>query len=311
MVLVGGAIFVWGYHERPLRYTEACYSVFQLVFMESSLAFPEEWYLQPLFFLIPIVGLGTMADSLVRLAYLVFTQKRNLPEWQRMVASLYHDHIVVVGVGKVGIRIVKGLVQLKEPVVAIESRQASPFLDEVHDLGVPVISGDGRQQKILEQANVARARAIILATDDDLANLDSALTARDINPQIQVVVRLFDDTLAVKVAGMFGMPAISTSQVSAPAFIAAATGRKVYHDFVLGGQHLHMVDLTIHEGSSLAGSTVGELQEKNGVNVAMHRGPAGIKINPAHEVTLCAHDTVLVLAPMEGLLSLERANQPG
>src|SRR5437867_3830038 len=205
LVLLGGLLLKLCYHAQQggedvqLQYLEACYAVFMLIFVQPpNLAFPDQWYLQSLFFLLPIIGLGAVADSVARLGYLVFAQKRKLPEWQRMMASLYRKHIVVVGVGKVGIRIIKGLLDLREQVVAIEREKESAFLDELCDLGVPVITGDGRQKKVLEQAGVGVARAIIVATDDDLANLDAALTARDMNKDIHVVIRLFDDTLADK-----------------------------------------------------------------------------------------------------------------
>src|SRR5437879_3437528 len=235
LVLLGGLGLHAFYGQKDLHYAEACFHVFTLAFLQPTLEFPTEWYLQPFFFVVPIIGLGAIADSLVRLGYLVFSRKSNLPEWQRMVASLYRRHIVVVGVGKVGYRILTGLAALREPVVAIELQTDSEFLDEARGLGVTVITGNGRHQKILEQAGVGQARAIILATDDDLANLDAALTAREINPKIHVVLRLFDDTLANRFASRFGMPAISTSQVAAPAFIAAATGHKAYHAFQLDG----------------------------------------------------------------------------
>ncbi len=311
LVLVGGLLLRIGYHHHQLSYAEACYTVFLLIFLEAAnLPFPDEWYLQLAFFILPIVGLGAIADSVVRLGYLIFAQKQNLPEWQRMVASLYRNHIVVVGAGKVGLRIIKGLVELREPVVAIERLADSPFLDELHDLDVPVITGDGRQRKTLEEAGVANARAIIVASNDDLANLDAALTARDIQPNIRVVMRLFDDTLAQKIGGAFNMPALSTSHVAAPAFIAAATGRKVYHEFRLDGQQLHLIDVTICPGAPLANRTVGDIQADHDVNVVMHRGADGVNVNPGHEVVLIPGDTLLVIAPIAKLRDLESANQP-
>ena len=91
-----------------------------MIFLESSLDFPDEWYLQPLFFLFPIVGLGAIADSVIRLAFLMFTRKQNQPEWNRMLASLCRNHVVVVGVGRVGYQVIKELLELRESVVAIE-----------------------------------------------------------------------------------------------------------------------------------------------------------------------------------------------
>src|SRR5262245_3804484 len=151
LVVGGGWVIHQFYHQKQVPYVEACNDVFLMIFMESHLEFPDEWYLQPLFFVLPIIGLGAVADSVVRLGYLVFTQKRNLQEWQRMVASLHRNHIVVVGVGRVGYRIIKDLVEQHESVVAIDRLAESEFLDLVHDWGVPVILGNARHRKILEQ----------------------------------------------------------------------------------------------------------------------------------------------------------------
>ncbi|MCL6501354.1 MAG: NAD-binding protein [Pirellulales bacterium] len=313
MVLLGGMMLRFLAVEKP-SFPAACHAAFLLIFMETpnEVQFPDDahWYLQPLFFLLPLVGLGAVADSVVRLAYLVFTQKSKLQEWHRMVASLHRDHVVVVGVGKVGYRIIRGLLDLREAVVAVEKQGETPFLDEVTDLGVPVIHGDGRNAKVLEQAGVKAARAFIAATSDDLTNLDSALTARDLNPKLKVVLRLFDDTLASKFGGAFSMPAISTARVAAPAFIAAATGRKVYQGFELAGRPVHMVDMTICPSGGLVGKRVGQIQADALVNIVMHSGAQGVNVNPSHDVVLQGHDTILVIAPLERLLELEAANAP-
>ena len=154
------------------------------------------------------------------------------------------------------------------------------------------------------------ARAVILATSDDLTNLDGGLTARDLNPAARIVLRLFDESLAAKVAGAFTLPAISTAQVAAPAFIAAATGRKVYQEFRLAGQLLHLTDLTIHPAGSLVGMTVGTVQAGNEVNIVMHQGPTGVNVNPGHATVLGPGDTILVIAPIGRLLAMEERNQP-
>jgi Trk K+ transport system NAD-binding subunit len=314
LVLGVGLLLHWYYHAfesgRALSFAEACYGVFLAVFLESYLPFPQEWFLQPLFFLVPVIGLGAVADSLVRLGYLMFTRKQRLPEWQQMVASLYRNHVVVAGVGKVGYEIVKGLLEMREPVVAVERQGAeSSLLEELIDLDVPVIRGDARTRKTLEQAGVARARSVVFATSDDLTNLDGGLTARDLNTKAQVVLRLFDESLAAKVRGAFAIPAISTSRVSAPAFIAAATGRRIYQDFQLAGQMLHLIDMTIASGSGLAGQTVGAIQKALAVNVVMHSGRSGVNINPPHDLMLAEADEMLVVAPVARLVELEAVNR--
>ncbi len=311
LVLFGGLILHRFYDDGKLPFAHACHAVFLMIFLESSLAFPNEWYLQPLFFLLPIIGLGAVADSVVRLAYLVFTRKQNLPEWNRMLASLCRNHFVVIGVGKVGYQVIKQLLELRETVVAIEMASGSPLLGELFDKGVPVIQGNARVASVLEQAGVRQARSVLVTTSDDLTNLDAAITARDLNPSARIVIRLFDETLATKVAGAFSMPTISTSQVAAPAFIAAATGRKVYQAFQLAGRQVHLTDITINATGSLVGQTVGDVQTDKRINIVMHQSGADVHVNPDPETAFGPGDTILVIAPMDALLLLESLNRPG
>jgi Trk K+ transport system NAD-binding subunit len=310
LVLGGGWILHRFYHHGTLGYARAAHAVFLLIFLESSLEFPDEWYLQPLFFLLPVVGLGAIADSVVRLAYLIFTRKQNLPEWNRMLASLCRNHFVVIGVGKVGYQVIKQLLEMRETVVAIEMASGSPLLGELFDKGVPVVQGNARMASVLEQAGVRKARSVIITTSDDLTNLDAAMTARDLSATAKIVIRLFDETLATKVAGAFSMPTISTSQVAAPAFIAAATGRKIYQGFQLAGQYVHFTDLTICPTGRLVGWSVGEVESDKLINIVMQQGQQGVNVNPRPEVVLQAGDTIMVIAPMDSLLTLEAMNQP-
>ncbi|WP_315852102.1 potassium channel family protein [Tautonia rosea] len=313
LVLGGGWILHRFYHHdgETLDFAEACHGIFLLIFVEAALEFPDEWYLQLAFFLVPIIGLGAVADSLIRLGYLVFSRKGNLPEWHRMVASVYRQHVIVVGLGTVGYQIVKEMLQLRELVVVIERPHVeSELIEEILDREVPVIRGDARTIKTLEAAGVRRAKAVVLATQDDLANLDAALTARDLNPKAKIVMRMFDESLAEKVAGSFALPAVSTARVAAPAFVAAATGRRIYQDFQLAGRHVHLVDLTIAPEGALVGRSIGEIQHDRQVNIVMHHGRDGTNVNPDHDVVLGPGDEVLVIAPIARLVDLERMNRP-
>jgi Trk K+ transport system NAD-binding subunit len=311
LVLGGGLALHHFYGREQVSYGRAFYAVFLMIFLESGLDFPDEWYLQPLFFLVPVVGLGALADSVVRLAYLMFTKKQRLPEWQRIMASLYRNHVVVVGISRVGLQVVRGLIELDERVVAVEQEGEAPLLEEVYDLGVPVVRGNVRSAKTLTQAGVPHATAVVLATGEDLWNIDAALTARDLNPHARIVLRLFDESLAAKVTGAFAMPTISTAHVSAPAFIAAATGRKVYQEFALAGRLVHLTDLVIAPDGALAGKTIGEIQADTEANVVMHQGPRGLDLNPQPSAVLSPGDTILVIAPVGRLVALEALNHSG
>jgi Trk K+ transport system NAD-binding subunit len=226
-----------------------------------------------------------------------------------MQASAYSQHIVVAGIGKVGYRIVGELARLGESVVGIDREADKYLIKELQDRGVPIIMGEARLRRTLVEANVERASAIICAINDDVANLDIGLTARELNPDIRVVLRIFDDTLAERFASALKLPAISTSQTAAHVFIAAATGRNVYTSFRLADQEIHMADIELGPRSRLAGRTVAELEAEHGVRVVCCKTQGRVALQPAPGATLAIADTLVVVAPQEKLRALEALNR--
>jgi len=286
---------------------KACYLVFSLVFGQTLASFPSEWYLQVLCFAAPIIGLGAIADSVVRLGFFVFTSKRKLPEWHRMNALAMRNHIVLCGVGKVGYRILEELLELGEDVVAIDRNGESPFVIEMTERGVTMLIGQARSRRTLEEANVKNARAFIVATDDDLANIDAALTAREINPDIRVVIRLFDDTLASKVAHSFHLPAIATARSAASSFIGAATDRQLYQSFMLGGQKFNVAGVKLSPTSPLIGRTVQSVEEELAVKIALLcRSDGTPAIAPELSTTLAGGMQLVAVAPVAAVVKLEK-----
>jgi len=85
---------------------------------------------------------------------------------------------------------------------------------------------------MLEKAQVKRASAIVACTADDLTNLAVALEAREFNPDMKVVLRMFDADLAARVQnGVQIHAAFSTTALAAPSFAAAATRAPIDQPF--------------------------------------------------------------------------------
>ena len=75
----------------------------------------------------------------------------------------------------------------------------------------------GSSRKSIEE----RARAIIVATNDDMANLEVAMDARRLNKNVRVLLRLFDQQIAQKIAGALAIDgAFSASALAAPIIAA-------------------------------------------------------------------------------------------
>src|SRR5262249_9152029 len=105
-------------------------------------------------------------------------------------------HIIVCGLGNVGFRVVEELLREGERVLVIERSPDNPFGTPARRLGAAVISGDAGVREVLRQARAASARAVVLATSNELLNLEVGLLVRELNPKQRVVLRMSDHNLA-------------------------------------------------------------------------------------------------------------------
>jgi Trk K+ transport system NAD-binding subunit len=291
---------------KHMTFLQAAYYTLLMIFFESPLQYVEDWRLSPLFFMLPIVGLVTIAEGVVHLGNLLFQHKRYSKEWQKMIAETMENHVVVCGLGNVGVRVVQHLRRFSEEVVAIESNPDARFVGEVAGYEVPVLFGDVRDTKVLESASIAKAKAIIAVTDNDLANLEAAMTAREINPTIRVVIRMFDQKLAKKVEKFMGIEgAYSSSARSARLFAQAAISGNIIDSFEFGGTVINAVQLTVEENTIIVGQTVDHLRNNYEVTVLCHEPTVGVADwNPAPTTPLVVGDKLLIMTDSDGLKRL-------
>ncbi len=184
---------------------------------------PQTWYLEVLHAVYPIVGFAVLGEGIVRFALLMTSRRRGEREWMKVMASTYRDHVVLCGLGHVGSRVLESLRAAGAEVVAIERDAGSRFAAAARAAGTPVLASDMRDDEALLEAGVPTARCIVVATDDDLANLEVALDARRMNPRIRVLLRFYDQRMAAKIQAAFGIEeAFSSAALAAPVIAAKA-----------------------------------------------------------------------------------------
>jgi voltage-gated potassium channel len=288
-----------------LAWDVALWKAFNLIFFGPNAEYPENYLARFLYYTVPVLGLLIIADGLLRFGTAFFDKQARGQKWQAAVASTYEDHIIVCGLGKVGYRTTLELLKFKREIVGIESNTDGRFLDAVRDLGIPVLIGDASRPEFLEKAGIRRADAIIPATDNELANLDIALCARELNPKIKVVLRMFDPELARRVEQGFGIhTAFSVSALAAPVFAAAAMRYKVKHSFYVGDVLLNLSEFSIEPGARSEGWTVQQLEKEVDVSVVTHHRDNSTEIHPELQQKLCVGDKVLVLATIDALAKI-------
>ncbi|HEV8570069.1 MAG TPA: NAD-binding protein [Actinoplanes sp.] len=226
----------------------------------------------------------------------------------------YSDHIVLVGLGTVGTRVLRQLTDLGLEVVAIDRNSDARGARAAEQLGVPLIVGDAGREETLRAASIETCKALVVLSTDDVTNLKAALNARAARPDVRVVLRLFDSDFAGRVQTAFNMDiSRSVSRLVAPAFAAAMLDRDVVVTIPVDRHALLVASVQVLAGSPLERAPLRTADRPLSVRVIGLSAPDSewVDWSPdlAHE--LVAGDRILVVARRAGLrILLEEATPP-
>ena len=230
------------------------------------------------------------------------------------------NHIVVVGLSALAMRVVTDLTTAGYEVAVIEQNEENRFLSAARKLDVPVIFGDATLRQTLQSARVDRARAVAVLTRDDMINIETGIVltemlGTEIRPglnwtDVPLVLRVFDRTLGFAVAQRFGFENVrSTVELAAPWFIGAAVGLQVLGAFSVGQRSFVVGGMRVAPGSELDGLRMFELSTQTRV-IAITRPNSLIKLHPRRDARLHADDTVYLVGPYRELLATLRKGRP-
>lgn len=135
------------------------------------------------------------------------------------------DHVVVAGLGQVGLRLCLLLRRCGIAVVAIEENPDLENVGRARELDLPVVIGRAADPYLHRRLSVDRARAFAAVTEDDLTNISVAVAARSVNEDLRVVIRAGDGEIANETRSLFKLGLIrDVHRIAAALFAAMALG---------------------------------------------------------------------------------------
>ncbi|MEU4064626.1 NAD-binding protein [Streptomyces wedmorensis] len=174
-------------------------------------------------------------------------------------------HIVLLGLGKVGARVLARLRELDIPVVCVEQDPEARGIPLARDLGVPVVLGDVTEDGVLDAARIHRADALLALTSSDTTNLEATLAARTLKNDLRVALRLYDDDFATAVYRTLRSAhpdavtrSRSVTHLAAPAFAGAMMGRQILGAIPVERKVLLVAALLVAGHPQLEGRTVAQ-----------------------------------------------------
>lgn len=264
-----------------------------------------------IFFVTPLLGLALIFQSILNFGRLLLDKGSRREAWQVSLAATFRDHVIVCGLGRVSYRAVLQLLDAGYEVVVVEEDWNSTFVPTALRLKVPVVKGDARDPDILRQAGLARARGLLTGINDDLLNVEIALTARRLRPVLQIVMRIFSQELDTNLELSFGRnSAFSSSALAAPTLAAAAISRAIVNVLPLPDGLLGISALTVAAESELSGF-VQAIEDRFDVRVLRQRDARGRERRIGMMSKMDGGDEVLLLGSLEALERLHERNRTG
>jgi voltage-gated potassium channel len=223
-------------------------------------------------------------------------------------------HVIVCGAGTTGIHVIEELVATKTPFVVIDtdaerlewiaSHLGSPFLH---------IVGDATDDDILVEAGIGRAIGVVTALPSDKDNLFVTLTARHLNSSLRIVSRARETSAKEKIRRAGANTVVSPNHIGGMRMVSEMIRPEVtqFLDLMLRDKDrtLRIEEATIPAGSAVIGKTLAEAQLRKVTDllvIAARRADGAYQYNPGPGLVLDEGTTLIVLGPMEHVVTLRR-----
>jgi voltage-gated potassium channel len=222
------------------------------------------------------------------------------------------DHYILCGYGRVGRQVAAEFARDGVPFVVVD--QDPEIVEECVAEGYLALLGEASDDGMLKEAGVRRAKGLVAAVDSDADNVFVVLSARKLNPRLNIVARASSDESAAKLEMAGADRTLSPYAVGGRRLASLATQPLIvdFLDVVTRGEEgieFRLEEFGVPEDSFTAGHTIGELRigEKTGARILATRNKEGtFDTTPSASDRVRAGDTLIVLGTREQISRLEQ-----
>jgi voltage-gated potassium channel len=197
-----------------------------------------------------------------------------------------------------------------EPYVIIENQ---PELERLmSERASPYILGDPSGETILKDAGIDRAKGLVSAVDSDAINVYITLTARTLNPKLNIVARASSPESVDQLYRAGADRVVSPYVLSGKQMASLALHPSVveFIDMVTVAPDMRLEEIVIRHDSPLDGKTVGAAANDRGevMILAVKKSGAELVPSPSADLILGSGDLIVALGPAKVLGELSQTN---
>jgi voltage-gated potassium channel len=224
--------------------------------------------------------------------------------------SKLRDHFIICGHGRIGGIVAQEILNEGHDVVVIE--QTPELIEKMEQEGILCMMGDATSDKMLLSAGLMHAKSLISALTSEAANVYVTLTARQLNPDINIVARAGDKSHISRLE-LAGADRVVLPHLIGGLRMAQSVLRPTVTNFVelavRGGIDLQMEELEVTPSSELVSQDLIESKIRprfNLIIIAIKKGSGEMVFNPGPKEVINAYDTLLAVGTKANLAEIKR-----
>ena len=263
---------------------------------------------------IAVVGIGSLFYILfVFMENLVVLKLSNYRVYKERMKKIKEmkDHIVLIGLGRVGKLAATHLKQRKQDFVLVEKADNQEMIDNF-DSDMLYVLGDATEDETLIKAGIKRARGVMVATANSATTVFVVLSSKVLNPDLFIVARSDDENSNEKLKRAGANRVVNPYAIGGQRLANLMVNTNVvdFIDTSFGSEenNLSLENIMIPEDCVWIGKTLKELDVRNKVGatiLAVIRNDKPI-VNPDGSFVINRSDQLVAFGTADDLKKLEQ-----
>ena len=238
-----------------------------------------------------------------------FNKKRLMRELEKM-----ENHVIICGYGRNGQQAAKTLRAHKINFVIIERNEETMRHHKLNDPSLVYIAGDATEDIFLLKAGIEKASAVLVSLPEDADNVFIVLSARSLNPNVQIVSRASHQTATAKLYKAGANNVVMPDMIGGTHMATLVSKPDVveFIDFLSGedGEAIHIEAVGYNQlPPAIRDKSLNQIMDwkKTGVNCIGIKDENGkFYINPPQEVVISKGMKVIVLGTRDQIADMKR-----
>ena len=278
-----------GYFElAPLSRTARVFNSFLILFGVSGL----------------FLAVGAMTQTAIELEFNQYFSRRRT---KRMIESM-KNHFIVCGYGRVGRGAVDELQRTGVPLIILERDQDR--VERASRAGLVAVPGDATLDVHLREVGIDRAKGMIATLSSDADNLFLVLSAKTLNPRLQIAARVLEEEAEAKMRRAGADTVLAPYSITGSRLAQAILKPHVvqFLDFATIGLDVGIEQVRVADNSRYVGKTLREMaltKEVGVIVLAIRKADGGMLFNPDAESGIGGGDVLIAMGGAEALRRLE------